>query len=122
MKKERFDMFQWDFQNSDTALLLDDISDEEQQCILEKVAKAVVKRRLTAPVVFFLEICKPLNFLGSQLLIIIAPFVQNLLPLRDYRKFALIIERDSNVEELITLIEAFSKSENIFEEESSPED
>ncbi|MBM3238501.1 hypothetical protein FJZ31_19580 [Candidatus Poribacteria bacterium] len=104
-------MFQWNFQNNDDNILLDDISDEEQRCILEKVAKGLVRRRLTAPAIFFLEVCKPLNFLGSQFLIAIAPFVQSLLPLHDYRKFALIIERDSNVEELITLIEDFSKKE-----------
>lgn len=111
-------MFKSDFQvehpdkvgDANDNILLDDISDEEQQRILEKVAKGLVRRRLTAPAIFFLEVCKPLNFLGSQFLIAIAPFVQSLVPLRDYRKFALIIERDSNVEELITLIEAFSRS------------
>jgi len=104
-------MLKQDFQDADANLLLDDISDEEQQCILGKVAKGLVKRRLTAPAIFFLEVCKPLNFLGSQFLMAIAPFVQSLLPLRDYRKFALIIEQDSNVEELITLIEVFSQED-----------
>ncbi|MBC8228831.1 hypothetical protein H8E77_04700 [bacterium] len=115
-------MFKWNLQDTDTNILLDDIPDEEQRRILEKVAKGLVKRGLTAPAIFFLEVCKPLNFLGSQFLIAIAPFVQSLLPLRDYRKFALIIEKDSNVEELITLIEDFSRNENAFEEESSRKD
>ena len=87
------------------SLLIDDIPDEEQTQILEKVARKVVRRGLTAPAIFFLEMSKPFNFLGSQILIGLEPFIQSLFNIRDYRKFALIIERDSNVERLISLIE-----------------
>ena len=89
------------------SLLIDDIPDEEQTQILEKVASEIVKRRLTAPAIFFLEMGKPFNFLGSQILIGLEPFIRSLFNIRDYRKFALIIERDTNVERLISLIEDF---------------
>lgn len=96
-----------DFPNE--PILIDDIPDEEQQAILEKVAKGIVKRQLTAPVIFFLEICKPLNFIGSQLLYAVNPFVQAILGSYNYKKFALIIERDDNFEMLISLIEKYNK-------------
>jgi len=88
-------------------ILIDDIPDEEQIQILEKVAREIVRRKLTAPAIFLLEMGKPFNFLGSQILIGLEPFISNLFNIRDYRKFALIIERDSNVERLIRLIENF---------------
>ena len=95
------------------SLLIDDIPDEEQLQILEKVASEIVRRKLTVPAIFFLEMGKPFNFLGSQMLIGLEPFIRSLFNIRDYRKFALIIERDSNVERLIKLIENFNNAENV---------
>lgn len=98
------------FQNEPT--LVDDIPDEEQQTILEKVAKGIVRRQLTAPAIFFFEICKPLNFIGSQLLYGVSPFVQAFLKGNEYKKFSLIIEKDENVERLIRLIEKHNQEES----------
>lgn len=88
-----------------TPVLLEDISDEEQQRILERFADWVRDRRLIAPAIVFLEMCKPLNFIGSQLMLAIDPLVRGVFTGSDYRKFALILERDDNVERLLHLIE-----------------
>lgn len=98
-----------DFQNE--PILIDDVPNEEQQAILEKVARGIVRRRLTVPAIFFFEICKPINFIGSQLLYSFSPFVQAFLEGNEYKKFALIIERDENVEKLISLIEKYNQEE-----------
>ena len=98
-------------QNVNAPLTLDEIPEDEQQALLEKVAKQIVKRRLTVPAVMALEICKPLNFLGSQALIAFNPFVQSIFNSADYQKFALIIEKDANVESLIRLIEDLDREE-----------
>lgn len=92
-------------------LILDEIPQDEQRELLEKIAMQVVKRRLTAPAILFLEMCKPLNFLGSQVLIALNPFVQAVFNTTEYQKFALIIEKDANVELLIRLIEEFDGEE-----------
>ena len=92
-------------------LMLDEIPQDEQREMLEKIAMQVVKRRLTAPAILFLEMCKPLNFLGSQVLIALNPFVQAVFNTAEYQKFALIIEKDANVELLIRLIEEFDGEE-----------
>ena len=92
-------------------LILDEIPQDEQRELLEKIAMQVVKRRLTAPAILFLEMCKPLNFLGSQVLIALNPFVQAVFNTAEYQKFALIIEKDANVELLIRLIEEFDGEE-----------
>jgi hypothetical protein len=92
-------------------LTLDEISLDEQETLLTKVARQIVKRRLTVPVILFLEICKPLNFLGSQILITLNPFVQSIFNTAEYQKFALIIEKDANVELLTQLIEKLDGEE-----------
>jgi hypothetical protein len=92
-------------ENTNPPLILDEIPQHEQRELLEKVAIQVVKRRLTAPAILFLEMCKPLNFLGSQALIALNPFVQSIFNTTEFQKFALVIEKDANVELLIRLIE-----------------
>lgn len=86
-------------------VVLDDVPESEQHAMLEKLALWIVRRHLTTPAIFFLETGKPLNFLGSQLLIAFSPFVQALFTGVQYQKIALILEKDENVELLIQLLE-----------------
>ena len=92
-------------QNSDIPTVIDDIPEDEQRALLEKLAQWVVSRNLTTPAILFLETGKPLNFLGSQLLIAFSPFIQAFFKGEQYQKVALILEKDENVELLIELIE-----------------
>ncbi len=92
-------------QNSDIPTVIDDIPEDEQRALLEKLAQWVVNRNLTTPAILFLETGKPLNFLGSQLLIAFSPFIQAFFKGEQYQKVALILEKDENVELLIELIE-----------------
>lgn len=92
-------------------LTLDEIPEDEQEALLTKVATEIVKRRLTVPAILFLETCKPLNFIGSQMLIAFNPFVTSIFNTAEYQKFALIIEKDANVELLTQLIEKLDGEE-----------
>lgn len=94
--------------NLEIPRVLEDIPESEQRALLEKVATWIVRRGLTTPAILFLETGKPLNFLGSQLLIGFSPFIQAIFKGDEYQKFALILEKDANVELLIELIEAHS--------------
>ena len=91
--------------NPEIPVVLDEIPESEQHALLEKLAQWIVRRSLTAPAIIFLETGKPLNFLGSQLLIAFSPFVQAFFRGDQYHKIALILEKDENVELLIQLIE-----------------
>ena len=97
--------------DSKLPLTLDDISEDEQQTLLNRIATGIVERHLTVPAILALEMCKPLNFLGSQVLLAFNPFVQSIINSIDYQKFSLIIEKDANVESLIQLIEDLAKEE-----------
>lgn len=91
--------------NPEIPVVLDDIPEDEQHDLLEKLAQWIVRRNLTTPAILFLETGKPLNFLGSQLLIAFSPFVQAFFRGDKYHKLALILEKDENVELLLQLIE-----------------
>ena len=94
--------------NQEIPRVLEDIPESEQRALLEKVATWIVRRGLTTPAILFLETGKPLNFLGSQLLIGFSPFIQAIFKGNEYQKFALVLEKDANVELLIELIEGNS--------------
>ncbi len=91
--------------NQEIPVVLDEIPEDEQHALLEKLATWIVRRNLVAPAIIFLETGKPLNFLGSQLLIAFSPFVQAFFKGDKYQKIALILEKDENVELLIQMIE-----------------
>jgi hypothetical protein len=78
---------------------------DEDEELLRKVATKVVSMRMTVPAIFFLESSKPLAFLGSQLLIFFEPFVQTLFNIRQYQRFALLMEHHENWERLIRKME-----------------
>jgi hypothetical protein len=86
-------------------IVAEDIAEDEADALLAKIADGIVSRRLAVPAVLFLETCKPLNFVGSQLMMAFHPFVASFVKGDDYRKVALLMERDANVEELLLRIE-----------------
>jgi len=79
----------------------------EQQEILDKIAKKVVLWKMSTPAILFLESVKPLNYIGSQMMVFFEPFVQTLFSWKDYDEFRKIMEERENVERLLQTIEKF---------------
>lgn len=98
-------------------ILPEDVNDEDRERILKRVASEIVKRRLTAPAIFFLESCSPLSFVGSQAMVVMEPFIHAIFDLPDYRKFALMMERRENIGKLIAMIEAANQEQKATEKE-----
>ena len=96
----------------------EDVSEEDRERILEKLADEIVSRRLTAPAIFLLESCSPLSFVGSQAMILLEPFIHAIFDLPDYRKFALVMERRENVQKLITMIESVNQKQKVPQKEA----
>ncbi len=61
---------------------------------------------MTVPAIFFLESVKPLSFVGSQALHFFEPMVNAFFRMRDYERFAILMERRENLEVLLVKIEA----------------
>nr|MBN2276919.1 hypothetical protein [candidate division Zixibacteria bacterium] len=80
---------------------------EEEDAVLEKVAKKVVNWRMSTPAIVFLESVKPLNYIGAQTMVFFEPIVQSLFNIRDYDNFRMAMERRENVENLLQKIEKY---------------
>jgi hypothetical protein len=80
---------------------------EEEDAVLEKVAKKVIRWRMAVPAILFLESVKPLNYIGSQVMVFFEPVVQSLFNFKDYDNFRMAMERRENVENLLQKIEKY---------------
>jgi hypothetical protein len=70
------------------------------------LAALVVRYHATVPAIFALEGMKPLSFVGSQALYFFEPMVRSLFTIRDYERFAALLERRENLEILLVKIES----------------
>lgn len=84
----------------------EDLSDEEKEQ-LDNLAKGIVSRGLTTPSIMFLESVKPLNFLGSQVMLFFRPIVAAIFPTTSYDRMEAILEKRKSIEWLIVRIEEF---------------
>ena len=79
---------------------------EADAALLDRVAEAVVRHRMTVPAILLLESVKPLSFLGSQSLYFFEPMVRAFFSVPDYDRVAALLERRESVEWLLVRIEA----------------
>ena len=77
-----------------------------RQQLIDRLARRTADLGLTAPAILFLEMNKPLAFLGAQLLLVAQPFLSIGFSDADVRDFAAIIEERGGVEELIERLES----------------
>ena len=77
-----------------------------RQQIVDRVANRIAGLGLTAPAVLFLEMNKPLGFLGAQLLFAAQPFLSLTFDHADLRDLAEIIEDPKGMEQLIARLES----------------
>lgn len=80
----------------------------EDLALLQRVADAVVQRRMAAQAVLFLESLGPMSFLGSQALHFFAPIIELAFSAHEVSQVAALLERRDTTVRLIALIEAAS--------------
>jgi hypothetical protein len=83
-----------------------DLDASRRQQLIDRVVQQIAGRGMTAPAILFLEMHKPLAFLGAQLLWIAQPFLSIGLNNADLRDLITVIEDRAGVEELIERLEA----------------
>ena len=76
----------------------------DEDAVLEKLAKMVVRRGFSVPAIMFLESIKPLNYISSQALVFFEPIVQTIFSFRDYDTFRLALEKRETMEIIILKI------------------
>ena len=88
-----------------------DLTEEEEQKLINNIARLVVDKGLEGPAVMFLEVTRPLAFIASQLAIMALGPLQWLFELEGPKYTGLFMKRES-VGRIIDRIEALSKSKS----------
>lgn len=78
---------------------------QEEQGWLALIADRVVKRRLAAPAVLLLQSAKPVNFVGSQVLVFFKPIISMVFAPDRCDQAAELISRRQSIEALLQMIE-----------------
>jgi hypothetical protein len=78
--------------------------------LLDDLTRRIDELGMIAPAILFLETCKPLAFLGAQLLWFAQPFFSLAFTQADWRDFTLLVEDRAGVEDLIARLEAAQTS------------
>ncbi len=81
----------------------------EDRDLASKVANFVVRRQMTTPALMVLEASRPFNFIGSQFLTFLSPFVTLIFSNVEYDRFVRFLEKRQSVQ---TLIDSLVETEN----------
>lgn len=77
----------------------------QQRDAVDAVCRQIVKRHLTTPALVFLEMSKPLNYLGSQAMHFFAPVLSVLSGGQGHRHFAAFLEHRGSIDYLCRRLE-----------------
>jgi len=94
-----------------------DLSSEERDELIENLARKIVDRKLETPAILFLEMHKPVAFLGSQALLVASPILAPLFGLEGTEKYSRLFSSIDNVEKLIQKIEDLAAEKGTGERE-----
>jgi hypothetical protein len=86
-----------------------EVSAEERDQFLERVAQAVAGRRLEVPAVLLLELHRPLAFIGSQALVVFTPLLGPIVGLKTLQTLTQLLADRENLDRLIDRIEALAE-------------
>ncbi|HUS79895.1 MAG TPA: hypothetical protein VM283_01425 [Armatimonadota bacterium] len=79
-----------------------------QRQVLERLAREISRRGMTAPAIFVFESVQPLSLVAGQALAFIEPMVRVLLEVPDYEVFREAIEDRGNLRWLVDRLEELS--------------
>ncbi|MFN3649869.1 MAG: hypothetical protein ACK47B_09820 [Armatimonadota bacterium] len=85
---------------------MSELSLEERDRLLDRMADEVLKRRLEVPAILALELHRPLTFLGSQAVALFTPMLAPAFGLANLEKLYHLLEDRGNLDLLLERIEA----------------
>jgi len=91
------------------------LSDRQRE-LMNRFADRVVQMRMTTPAILFLESVRPLNYVGSQVMVFFAPVVRGFFGLPEWDELRLVLERRESIGYFLDLLEA-KESDAIAEED-----
>lgn len=78
---------------------------DAQRAVVDRVCTEVVRRHLTTPALVFLEMFRPMNYIGAQAMHFFGPIVTAVLRGDGYRHFTEFLERRGSVDTLCRRLE-----------------
>ena len=78
--------------------------DEAERELIDRVAEFLVRRRLAAPAVMLLETGRPFNFVGSQLLVFLSPFISLIFNPEELKRFTRLLAKRGAIDALVEAI------------------
>jgi len=96
---------------------------ERQQQVVGRVCNEIVRRHLSTPALIFLEMSRPLNFVGAQVLHFFSPFLTIFTDTNSHQEFAAFLEQRGSIDYICTQIEQLESKSEIDSEQvqKSPE-
>ena len=83
----------------------DDVFNEDELALVARLAAIIHKRRLTLPATMFLECMQPLNYIGSQAMVFLRPFLTFFFSPKEYDMLQGILERRKGMKMIIEALE-----------------
>lgn len=82
------------------------LNSQRRDQLIEAWARRAARWHLTAPAILFLEMHKPLAFIGAQVMWVAAPFLDTWIDRTEAHEFGLLLEDPASVEALICRLES----------------
>ena len=98
------------------ALWTEELTEQETDELLTKLATLVRSRKLEAPAIVFLEMHKPISRLAGNALIVFAPFVAPFVGIDNVHNYSRMLMQTGNVEKLILRLEEDREPDSPLEE------
>ncbi len=92
------------------------MSDEftkDELLVAEKVVKFFVNHGMTTPSIFYIELNRPLNYIGSQLLALFEPFIKAFVVGNEYSNFVNFLEKRDSVDILLEMFDKYDKEKRL---------
>jgi hypothetical protein len=82
-----------------------ELSEDEESVLISKAASEIKRRKMEMPALLFLEMHKPLSYVGSQAAIVFSPFIVPFLGFDTVNDYSRLLSKRDNVERLIQELE-----------------
>lgn len=79
----------------------EELSEQEEEQLLDKAASEIRKRKLEAPAILMLELHKPVAYVGSHAAIAFSPFLVPFLGYDNINNYSRLFSKKENIERLL---------------------